>query len=49
MSQFYINVPGGTPTVPTQFTTDVNSPAIPAANNVNVFGEDSFTTDLDGI
>lgn len=26
------------PAVPTQFTTDVNGPAVPIANNLNVFG-----------
>ena len=39
MSQIYKSSASGPapPTVPTQFTTDDGSKAIPAANNLNVF------------
>jgi hypothetical protein len=42
MSQAGSNSGGGGPTppaVPTQFTTDINGPAIPVANNLNVYGQ----------
>jgi len=50
MSQFFVNSSsGGTvpPTVPTQFTTD-NGVAVPAANNLNVFGGTGATTSGSG-
>lgn len=37
------------PTVATSYVTDVNSPAIPAANVLNVFGNDTTDNDNDGI
>lgn len=37
------------PTVPTSFPTDVNSPAIPAANVLNVFGGDTTANNDNGI
>ncbi len=37
------------PTVPTSFVTDVNSPAIPAANVLDVFGRQSATNNDQGI
>lgn len=39
MSEFHIVASAGTlpPTVPTQFTTDNGSIAVPAANNINLF------------
>jgi hypothetical protein len=37
------------PTVATSYVTDVNSPAIPAANILNVLGNDTTVDDPDGI
>lgn len=37
------------PNVPTSFETDVNSPAIPAANQLDVFGGTSTTNNTNGI
>ena len=37
------------PIVPTSFVTDVNSPAVPAANVLNVLGNDTNANDDDGI
>lgn len=37
------------PTVPTTFVTDVNSPAIPAANILNVLGNDTTSNNVNGI
>lgn len=37
------------PIIPTSFVTDVNSPAIPAANILNVLGNDSTTNNVNGI
>lgn len=37
------------PTVPTSFPTDVNSPAIPAANVLNVLGNDTTANNNNGI
>lgn len=37
------------PTVATTYTTDSNSPAIPAANNLNVFGGDQTFNDANGV
>ncbi len=37
------------PTVATTYVTDVNSPAIPAANILNVLGNDTSANDVDGI
>ena len=40
---------GSSPSVPTSFVTDVNSPAVPAANVLNVLGGTTFINDDDGI
>ncbi len=37
------------PTVATSYVTDVNSPAIPAANVLNVLGNDITTNNINGI
>lgn len=37
------------PTVPTSFVTDVNSPAIPAANVLDVFGRETTVNNINGI
>lgn len=37
------------PVVPTTFVTDVNSPAIPAANILNVYGNDTTANNANGI
>lgn len=37
------------PTVATTYITDVNSPAIPAANILNVFGNDTTANSVNGI
>lgn len=52
MSQFYIS--GGVnppipPTVATSYVTDINSPAIPAANVLNVFGNSISADNVHGI
>lgn len=52
MSQAGSNSGGGGPTppaVPTQFTTDVNGPAIPIANNLDVFGLTLEDNNVNGI
>lgn len=51
MSQIYKSLASGPvpPTVPTSFVTDVNSPAIPVANVLNVLGNDTTANDNDGI
>ncbi len=37
------------PSVPTSFVTDVNSPAVPALNILDVFGNDITTNNVNGI
>lgn len=51
MSQFYIGVTAGSlpPTVPTRFITDINSPAIPLANDLNEIGGQVSTNNVFGI
>ncbi len=50
MSQIYKSLASGPvpPTVPTQFTEDTGV-ATPAGNNLNVFGDDTTSNDVDGI
>lgn len=51
MSQVIKNLASGPvpPTVPTSFVTDVNSPAIPAANVLNEIGGSTTTNNNNGI
>lgn len=52
MSQIYKTITSGgpiPPTIPTSFVTDINSPAIPAANILDVFGGDVTTNTTHGI
>lgn len=53
MSQIFRPQTGGTPVIPPDvpevFITDVNSPAIPAANMLNVFGGQTSINNLLGI
>lgn len=51
MSQIYKSSSGGPspPSVATSYVTDVNSPAIPALNILNVVGADTTDNDVDGI
>lgn len=48
MSQIYKSV-SSSPSVPTTFDTDVDSPAVPAANILNVFGRQSSVNNINGI
>lgn len=48
MSQYYRRVDGGSPSVPTSFTTD-DGTGIPAANNLNLLARDTTENDIDGI
>lgn len=49
MSQAGLTGPGGMPSVATTYVTDVNSPAVPALNILNVLGGDTTADDDDGI
>lgn len=51
MSQIYKSLASGPtpPAIPDQFTVDVNGPAVPVANNLNLYGRDSTSNDADGI
>lgn len=51
MSQAGSNSGGGPlpPEVPLQFSTDVNGPAIPVANNLNVFGQSFEDNNQNGV
>lgn len=51
MSQIIKNLASGPvpPVVATSYVTDVNSPAIPAANVLNVFGNDTIVNNVNGV
>ena len=51
MSQIYKSLTSGPvpPAVATSYVTDVNSPAIPAANILDVFGNDTTANNVNGI
>ena len=51
MSQIYKAITAGVlpPVVATTYVTDVNSPAIPAANILDVFGNDTTANNVNGI
>lgn len=47
MSQFFSGGVNSTPSVPTSFTTD-NGVAVPAANNINIVGDNGIVTEGSG-
>jgi hypothetical protein len=51
MSQFFIATTSGNlpPNVPTQFTADDATVAVPAANNINLFSDDTTANNVNGI
>lgn len=51
MSQIFKDLSAGPvpPAVPDQFTVDVGGPAVPVANNLNLYARDSTADDEDGI
>ena len=51
MSQIYKTIASGPipPSIPTTFVTDINSPAVPALNILNVFGNDTTDNNANGI
>lgn len=51
MSQIFKDLASGPvpPTVATTYVTDVNSPAIPAANILNVLGNDTTANNVNGV
>lgn len=50
MSQIILNSGGGgNPSIPTQFTTDDNTVAVPVANNLNIFGAQTAEDNDNGI
>lgn len=51
MSQIIKNLASGPvpPTVATSFVTDTNSPAVPAGNILDIFGDDTTTNNTNGL
>lgn len=49
MSQIYKSAVGSTPSIPTQFTADDSTVAVPAANNINLFSSDVTSYNANGI
>ena len=49
MSQYFLQVAGGTPSIPTQFTADDATFATPAGNNLNITSVDVTANNLNGV
>jgi hypothetical protein len=49
MSHINFFIPGGAPSVPTNFTTDDSTVAVPVANNINIFSNDTIDNNINGI
>jgi len=49
MSQIYVPTATSTPSIPTQFTADDNSIAVPVGNNLNVLSRDTTDNNDNGI